>query len=141
VTVFLEPVLEGNPDNLFIVDDQDSRLLAIVAREPGKPLFASHPVYQYFTRRYDLNLEAVHWEPDETPSGEQWGELEHILEEHPAAFMIWEGEPLPATVERLNSMGLRSIVFDPCGNVPEDGDFLSTMLTNVENLKSAFAKP
>jgi len=52
--------------------------------------------------------------------------------------MIWEGEPIRATVEKLESIGVRSMVFDPCGNVPEKGDFLSVMKENVENLGVVF---
>jgi len=29
-------------------------------------------------------------------------------------------------------------VFDPCGNAPDQGDFMSVMRQNVENLKAAF---
>jgi len=41
-------------------------------------------------------------------------------------------------VERLKSMGVGSVVFDPCGNVPEQGDFFTVMQQNVENLKMVF---
>jgi len=36
------------------------------------------------------------------------------------------------------AIGVKSLVFDPCGNKPDQGDFLSVMWQNVENLKSAF---
>jgi zinc transport system substrate-binding protein len=51
--------------------------------------------------------------------------------------MIWEGPPLEATVEALRSMGIESVVFDPCGNTPDDGDFLSTMRGGLRALTSA----
>ena len=35
-------------------------------------------------------------------------------------------------------MGIKSAVFDPVGNVPEHGDFLSNMRQNIENLKPVF---
>ncbi len=53
--------------------------------------------------------------------------------------MIWEGEPVKESVERLKIMGIESLVFDPCGNVPDRGDFMSVMQQNVENLKAAFS--
>jgi hypothetical protein len=37
-----------------------------------------------------------------------------------------------------SSSGINSLVFDPCGNVPEPGDFLSVVRQNAENLKAAF---
>ena len=72
------------------------------------------------------------------PSVEQWVELNSILRNHPAKWMIWEGEPNPDSVDKLKSMGVKSLVFDPSGNVPDQGDFLSVMKQNVENLRVAF---
>jgi zinc transport system substrate-binding protein len=111
---------------------------AAVSKDPSKPLVASHPVYDYFTRRYGLNIQSVHWEPDEFPDDRQWVELNGILKAHPAKWMIWEGKPGPIPVKKLKAIGIESLVFDPCANTPGQGDFLSVMHRNVENLKSAF---
>lgn len=54
---------------------------------------------------------------------------------HAARWMFWESEPLPETVERLRELGVRSAVFDPCGNSPEEGDFLSVMAANTAALE------
>ena len=102
------------------------------------PLVASHPVYQYFARRYGLNINAVMWEPDAFPDEQMWTHLEEIVKEHPAKWMIWEGDALPQSVAKLKEMGIESIVFDPCGNRPERGDLLSVMRQNVVNLKRIF---
>jgi len=118
----------------------DQEIKQIVAKDPELPLLASHPVYDYLSRRYGLNIKSVHWEPDQIPSRNQWGELQAILNNHPAQWMIWEGEPLPATVETLKSNGIRSVVFNPSANAPEQGDFLSVMKQNVENLRAVFSK-
>jgi len=112
----------------------DRKIQAIVSQDRSIPLIASHPVYDYFARRYGLNLKSIHWEPDETPTSKQWRELKRIRKTHPAEWMIWEGEPMKGTVEHLESIGIRTLVFDPCGNVPEKGDFLTRMRQNVENL-------
>jgi len=66
----------------------DNSLKDIFAKYSDKPLIASHPVYQYLQRRYQLNLKSVHWEPDEYPNPEKWLELAKILKEHPASLMI-----------------------------------------------------
>ena len=84
----------------------DKEIDALVSKKQDQPLVASHPVYQYFARRYQLNLESVMWEPDEVPAEKLWAELEHGLEAQPAKWMIWEGEPLEKSVERLASMGV-----------------------------------
>jgi zinc transport system substrate-binding protein len=111
-----------------------SRLEEVAPKGPG---VASHPVYQYLARRYGMNLKSVHWEPDEAPGEEGWAELAAILKEHSARWMLWEGEPLPDTVRRLEALGVRTIVFDPCGNTPEEGDYLTVMKRNVAALAEA----
>ena len=116
----------------------DENIQAIVSKAPAKPLVASHPVYQYFTRRYDLNLKPVLWEPEEIPNHKQLLALQNLLKDHPAKWMIWEGQPIKESVEKLEIMGLHSLAFDPCGNTPDQGDFMSIMWRNVENLKTAF---
>jgi zinc transport system substrate-binding protein len=116
----------------------DKAIQEIVSANPTQPLIGSHPVYDYFAKRYGLAMKSVHWEPDEVPSDAQWAELQGILKGHPAKWMIWEGEPMQTSVDRLEAAGIKSLVFDPCGNVPDQGDFLSVTNQNVENLKSAF---
>jgi zinc transport system substrate-binding protein len=49
--------------------------------------------------------------------------------------MLWEGPPLPEVEKRLLSSGIKAVVFNPCGNTPESGDFLSVMNKNLTNLK------
>jgi zinc transport system substrate-binding protein len=116
----------------------DRTIEEIVSKDRVRPLMVSHPVYDYFTRRYGLNIKSVHWEPDEIPTNEHMMELNRILKEHPAKWMIWEGKPKKESAERLKAIGVNSLVFNPCGNTPDQGDFLSVMRQNVKNLKSAF---
>jgi zinc transport system substrate-binding protein len=117
----------------------DDEITGIVSGKTDRPIVFSHPVYQYLTGRYGLNAVSVHWEPDEVPDGSMWRELEAILEDHPAAFMIWESEPIQASVDRLQALGVESVVFSPCGGAPETGDYLSVMRANVAGLERTFA--
>ena len=103
------------------------------------PIVFSHPVYQYLQRRFSLNGRSVHWEPDEMPQDAMWTELDEILVDHPARFMIWEGQPLEESVERLEALGLGSVVLSPCGDVPLSGDYMSTMRANIAALDRVFA--
>jgi zinc transport system substrate-binding protein len=121
-------------DDLTALDEQ---LKTAAAQFADQPILASHPVYQYFARRYQINLQSVHWEPGEFPSDEQWEQLQQLLEKHPAKLMIWEGQPIQESVDRLTELGVRSVVFDPCGNKPDEGDFLSIMRGNVTNLEQS----
>jgi zinc transport system substrate-binding protein len=118
----------------------DDQLAAVLKAGVSLLLVFSHPVYQYFIRRYGLNGHEVHWEPEESPTPVQWAELKKLLKEHPAQWMIWEGTPNPSTVDELKKFGLGSVVFDPCGNVPDSGNYLSVMRENVLNLKKAFSR-
>jgi zinc transport system substrate-binding protein len=52
--------------------------------------------------------------------------------------MIWEGEPMQKSVDKLKESGINSLVFDPCGNRPAKGDFLTVMQDNIENLRRAY---
>ncbi|MGF1522758.1 MAG: metal ABC transporter substrate-binding protein [Leptolyngbyaceae cyanobacterium] len=125
--------------DLVAIDEQIETIIT-ASPQQTQPLIASHPVYDYFAERYGLNLQSVLWEPESFPEEDQWAELEAMLAEHPAEWMIWEGEPLPESVERLQELGIESVVVDPAGNVPETGDFLAVMQANVDNLQSVFAE-
>jgi zinc transport system substrate-binding protein len=139
------PDLRGSFQKNYAALEQDLMVLdetikQVVSKDRTEPLVASHPVYDYFARRYGLNIKSVHWEPDEIPTNEQMMELNRILKEHPAKWMIWEGKPMKESAERLKAIGLESLVFDPCGNTPDQGDFLSVMRQNFDSLKLVFKK-
>jgi zinc transport system substrate-binding protein len=118
----------------------DDALEAAFAALSDQPLIGSHPVYQYLSERYGLNLKSLHWEPDAMPDAAMWRELETLRKNHPGTILLWEGEPLPEIKDRLSALGIRSVVFDPCGNRPESGDFLSVMQQNLRNIQSIEVK-
>ena len=120
------------------LEDLNNKIMKIVSINPEKPLLASHPVYQYLAMRYNLNLRSVHWEPDEVPGTDQVKELDIILENHPAEWMIWEDEPTGETKDLLREMGIQSVVFNPSSNTPEEGDYLEVMNRNATNLSAAY---
>jgi zinc transport system substrate-binding protein len=121
-------------------EELDQRLAAVSASIGEEPLVFSHPVYQYFARRYELDGRSVHWEPDEIPDDKMWSELKEMCASHPARWMIWEGDPLAETVRELEERGIRSLVYAPCGNAPGEGDFLTMMRQNVSVIEAAFAR-
>lgn len=130
-----EPQLQANFNTL--ADDIDAlhtRFKEIGLTLKDTPLLASHPVYQYFARRYKLDIESVLWEPETVPDDAAMEELKKIRAHHPSAWVIWEGTPAPESVAKLQVLEIQSIVVDPCGNRPEAGDWLSVMRTNADNL-------
>lgn len=114
----------------------DTRLSAAAEAIGDEPLLFSHPVYQYLIARYGLNGHQVHWEPDAEPDTKMWSGLGHILGHNPAKWMLWEGEPLEATVSGLEERGISSVVFSPCANSPVEGDWLSVMAANAAVLET-----
>ena len=119
------------------LQELDRELRAVAEAIGDQPVLFSHPVYQYLEARYGLSGRSLHWEPDQPPSEDQWRELQEVLADHPARWMIWEGQPPAEVVRRLEDLGVTSLVFDPCANRPASGDLLSVMAKNVENLGAA----
>jgi len=119
----------------------DRQITDIVGRASDRPVIFSHPVYQYFQRRYGLNAKSIHWEPDEMPTAAMWKELAELRVKHPAKWMIWEGEPRQETKAKLAELGIDSVTFAPSANMPAEGDFLDVQRRNIENLGRVFSAP
>ena len=105
-------------------------------REAGEVRNLGKPVD--LARRYGLNIRSVHWEPGELPGSEEWTELRALLREHPAQWMIWEGEPMGETAAGLEKFGVKSLVFDPVATAPPGGDFAGAMERNISELERAW---
>ena len=120
------------------LNDLDDRFRATVAPQP---VIFSHPVYQYLARRYGLNARSLHWEPDVSPTEAMWTQLQRLLAEHPAHWMIWEARPATPVVARLAEMGIECAVVDPCANAPAEADYLAIQRQNAESLAAVFAPP
>ncbi len=105
----------------------------------GKPVLFSHPVYQYLAGRYSLEGRSLDWEPGEMPDERAWNAFGRSIEERPARVLLFEGEPHAEVAGRLSAMGIRIIVFEPAGNRPAQGDWLSTMRSNTERLAAPAA--
>lgn len=109
----------------------DEAMKNLGARYASRPLLGSHPVYQYLARRYQLRLESVHFEPGQAPDASEWANFEALRIRHPATVMLWEGTPDAGTAAKLKALGVKPLVFDPCANRPETGDFLEVMRANL----------
>lgn len=131
----MEKNVDALKDELEALDD---RMSTLSRRLVNQPLVASHPVYHYLARRYGMNLKSVLWEPDTVLDDKYLADLNGILATHRARWMIWEGDPTKDNVEKLAALGLQSVVFDPSGNVPDSGDFMTVMQANVTALEKAF---
>lgn len=117
--------------------DLDERLGNVGKALGDRPFLASHPVYQYLADAYGLSIESLHLEPDQVLNDDDWSAVDATLEQHPTKWMLWEAPPLEATKLGLLKRGVTAIVFDPAGQTPAEGDFLSAMQANVARLECA----
>ncbi len=101
-----------------------------------KTLYASHPVYQYLGKRYGINIKSEHWEPGQKVEQDMVKSFIESLGVNDTKIMLWEGEPHPETRLLLEEAGVKVVLFFPCGNRPGQGDYLSVMNQNIENLAS-----
>lgn len=120
------------------LQDLDDKFTALFAKVGDQPILASQPVYDYFARRYALNIHSLLWLPQTMASPKQWHALERLLGKFSAKLMLWREAPIGAMEKRLHKAGVASVVFNPCGNVPEKGDFLSVMHENYETVRRVF---
>jgi zinc transport system substrate-binding protein len=123
------------------LSELDRELADIFASLGNQAILFSHPVYQYLQHRYGLNGVSLHWEPDAEPGISAWIELQKRLQQHPAAIMLWEQQPLSSTASRLAEMGIQSIVFRTASNRPGQGDYFDVMHSNARELQSALKIP
>ncbi|MGB5874266.1 MAG: metal ABC transporter substrate-binding protein [Bacteroidota bacterium] len=127
----LEENFRGLKADLIALDEKAAHATAQLTEST---LYASHPVYQYFASGYNLSILSEHWEPGEMPSDGQWRVFANTLREKRGGIMLWEDEPLREVRDRLHNMGLVVTVFNPCGNRPKEGDFLTVMNSNLDRL-------
>ncbi|MEM0897353.1 MAG: metal ABC transporter substrate-binding protein [Verrucomicrobiota bacterium] len=119
------------------LEDVDNLMADAAKGLQDAPVIASHPIYQYFARAYEVEVIELVWEPEMDVDEKAIADLKAAMEAHPGAkYFMWEGEPLAESVEALEGLGLTSFVFTQCPNRPESGDFLSVMKENIEAMKS-----
>ncbi len=95
---------------------------------------ASHPVYQYLGARYGLHIHSEHWEPGQKVETDEVKTFIESLHKNDSQMMLWEGEPHLETRKLLEEANIKVVVFLPCGNKPEQGDYLTTMKQNLATL-------
>jgi zinc transport system substrate-binding protein len=66
------------------------------------------------------------------PGNEEWDNLQHIVANHKASMMIWEGQPSDEIKAKVKDIQLPYTVFNPCANKPDKGDFMDVRNQNVE---------
>jgi len=123
--------MEARYDGL--AKDLDALDAAFRALPPLPPMIASHAAYDYLARRYGWKIESLDLDPDEAPTDDQVTAILASAKAHGASHILWESEPLPATVERLRP--LVPVVFSPVESRPGGDDYLGAMYANLSRLK------
>lgn len=142
LSVALQRVLPSADDEITakLADiSNDLTSLDIASREVGAiakdvSIIASHPRYQYFGRAYGLDLSYVEWDAHKPTTAEQWQALEQTIAANPARLFIWEAEPSPEAISRIDALGLVSAVVPPLANKPKAGDFSAVMEQSLRQL-------
>jgi zinc transport system substrate-binding protein len=110
----------------------------------GKPIFASHPAYNYLAKRYGWNVDNLDLDPEEMPSDETFAEIKARQAHHPAEYIVWEGEPAPEIARRFeDELGLESVTFSPVELLSDEQraagvDYLGVMKENLERIEPIF---
>lgn len=91
-------------------------LKAFFESAADRQILASHPVYQYLAAANSVEIMSFHWEPRTAPSEKEWRFFEEEINLDHEPLMLWEGEPLETTRERLQALGVEVIVLDPMRN-------------------------
>ncbi|MBK9384291.1 MAG: zinc ABC transporter substrate-binding protein [Planctomycetes bacterium] len=125
----------------------DQRWRGIAPRLRRVNLLASHPAYNYPSKRYEFLITNLDLDPErELGAGELAALGVARGEREVPALLLWESEPLAATREKLErELGLPSLVFSPCENPPRAEldagvDFLSLMRRNLDLLDAALPR-
>lgn len=118
----------------------DQRMQQLAKQLGDRPIVVSHPVYQYWGRRYQLNLKAVHWEPTESPGETGWAELEQVLQNFPAKLFVWEATPSEENQAAVTARGFTSLVFSPAGRLSAGRTWREEMRANLDRLEQALSR-
>lgn len=114
------------------------QMLGIGKELNQRPIITSHPVYQYMAKAYSLNIQSVHWEPEQILTESDLEVLNELHEgKHKETLFIWEGQSSEANIEILQELGYKNIVFPPYANTPKQGDWIELMQHSIHRLRQA----
>jgi zinc transport system substrate-binding protein len=116
----------------------DAELEAVVKSNRDRPVVFSHPIYQYFQRRFAVNSRTLDLMPNTVPDSSELKRHHDLRAKHAYDAVIWNENPGDGQVKELLRIGVKSYVFSPCANVPFEMDYLKAMETNLRNLESVY---
>jgi zinc transport system substrate-binding protein len=125
------------------LDALNASFAALAKDYDGHAIYASHPAYNYFARRYGVNVVNLNLDPGEMPDADTFAKIKEKLAAEPASFILWESEPLAEIAARFqDELGLTSLTFSPCemmdpADLATGANYLSVMKANAAVVKLA----
>jgi len=133
----LDPRLRALETDLLALD---GALGAIASDADGILFLAAAPAYEYLARRYGLQIQFMEWEATVHRSDATRQYLEKLRRDHRVIWMIWPEAPAIDDVAFLREIGIDSLIIDPLSTGPANGNFLTVMQRNAEELRRALGK-
>tara|TARA_Y100000994_G_C15691641_1_gene441759 strand:+ start:723 stop:1646 length:924 start_codon:yes stop_codon:yes gene_type:complete len=109
-------------------------------------LLASHPAYNYLSKRYGWDIINFDFDPAEPLDENQIKSLELALKKSARSIMLWEQMPLDAVKKNLKEkFSINNIHFSPCESIAASDlakglDYLKMMNINLDKLESVYQK-
>lgn len=101
---------------------------------PGLHWFSERPVFQYLAQRCDWTMHHLHWKQGAVPNENDWANLKRMQKEQKIPFLLWEYQPAEQRMKELAEHGVVSVVLDPLAVKPAQGDYVTEMQRQLEQL-------
>ena len=100
-------------------------------------IIATHPRYQYFARRYGLDVSSLEWEAGAQPTEAELKDLCARVVVSGAQVLIWEADPSSEAFAATEDLGLSNIVFPPLSRLPDGTSFVAGFEAAIAALSDA----
>ena len=108
----------------------DTETVAALADLNDVQMIATHPRYQYFARRYGVEITSLEWEAGAAPTDAELAELESVIADSGAGILIWEATPPAEAFDQTAALGLQNVVFPTLAH-PVGGATLPQVLSTA----------
>ena len=115
----------------------DAEAMALGEQLEGRALLARHPGFEYFARRYGLDLRSGPWGSSASDLLD-FAELDAALAAHPAIIMLLVPPSGQKELAGLAERGMVLVTMDPGGSVNPQ-QFLAVMAQSLQELKQAIS--